>query len=453
MPEIIPFVHEGLGNSSYLVQIDVNEALLIDPDRSVKRYLETAAARGWRITHVFETHLHADFVTGSLEIAAALGAKLFAPAGSEARFPHYRVAGGDIVKISGAAVEVIASPGHTPEHASYLLRGVGPAPTLFSGGSLIVGGAARTDLIAADQTAALTRAQFRTLHGAFGALPDETLLYPTHGGGSFCSTGSGRERASTLGRERAANPLLALTDEDEFVRWFPTTFPAVPDYFFRLRAVNQAGPHLRSAIPMPTLLEPSRFAELRGAGVIIDVRSTEAYMAAHIPGSISIPFRDAFATWLGWLVPANAQILLVLGEQPLDRVVDECLLVGYERFAGVLQGDLDLWERAGLPVDSAELVTAKRARQLLQEGAMALDVREPDEFAAGHLPGAAHIPLGKLAGRLGDPMRGQPIVAYCGHGERAATAVSLLERSGFGPLANLDGGIDGWKEAGYTVAG
>jgi glyoxylase-like metal-dependent hydrolase (beta-lactamase superfamily II)/rhodanese-related sulfurtransferase len=449
--DILPFVREGLGNSSYLVGLPGGEAALVDPDRSVKRYLDAAAARGWQITRVFETHLHADFVTGSLETAAATGARLFVPTDAAARFPHAPLSGGASVAVPGGAVEAIASPGHAPEHMSYALRQEGSAPALFSGGSLLAGGAARTDLIAPDQTEPLTRAQFRTLHDAFRELPDATALFPTHGGGSFCSSGAGGERTSTLGHERATNPMLDLSDENEFLRWFPSTFPAAPDYFFRLRRVNQAGPRLRGEIAVPPLRAPGDFARLADEAVIVDVRPKECYLSRHIPRSLSIPFRYVFATWLGWLAPENAALLLVLGDEPLEAVLDECLLVGYERFAGVLRGGIDAWERAGLPLTAADLVDARRAHDLVAAGAVALDVREPDEFALAHIPGAVHMPLGQVATRLHQLGPARSIVAYCGHGERAATAVSLLERGGLTALADLEGGFDGWKEAGYAV--
>ena len=294
---VIPFVHEGLGNSSYLVGIGGGKALMIDPDRTVDRYLSAAAARGWTITHVFETHLHADFVSGALEVRAATGAALFVPEGAEARFAHRPVKAGDIVPAGAGTVTSLASPGHTPEHTSYVVRAEGTSPALFSGGSMLVGGAARTDLITPRMTEPFTRAQFRTIRRAFADLPDETLLLPTHGGGSFCSTGSGSERTSTLGIERRTNPLLSHESEDEFASWFPTTFPAAPSYFFRLRPINQAGSRLRTEIPRPPLLEPAEFDRARAHALVIDVRPQPEFMAGHIPGAMSNAFRDAFATW------------------------------------------------------------------------------------------------------------------------------------------------------------
>ena len=448
---IVPFVHEGLGNSSYLVGIGEDKALLVDPDRSAGRYLRAAEGRGWTITHVFETHLHADFISGALEVRAATGAELFVPEAAGVRFPHRPVKSGGSVSVGQGAVTSIASPGHTPEHMSYALRTEGGPPALFSGGSLLVGGAARTDLIAPAETDRLTRAQFRTITTAFGDLPDETRLLPTHGGGSFCSTGSGGERTSTLGFERRTNPMLEYTNEDDFAAWFPTTFPAAPSYFFRLRPVNQAGPRLTSAIPRPRPLEPAEFQPLSSKATIIDVRPQAEFMAGHVPGAISNTFRDAFATWLGWLVPKNAALLFVLGDEPIDRVLDECLLVGYERFAGVLAGGVSGWAAAGMPIAQACLAGASQVRQLLVDGVVVVDVRESNEFAEGHIPGAHHVPLGELERRVGELPRDRPIVTYCGHGERSATALSLLERLGFDQLANFDGGFGAWQKDGFEV--
>ena len=451
MSEILPFVHEGLGNSSYLVHSGNGTAIAVDPDRSVARYLAAADTKGWRIATVLETHLHADFVSGASELRAATGAELFVPEGGEVKFPHRPVTASDRLRLGSLSIETVPSPGHTPEHVSYVIRTDGRQPALFSGGSLIVGGAARTDLIAPDRTELLTRAQFRSITAAFKGLPDETLLLPTHGGGSFCSTGSAGSRTSTLGAERRTNPLLAHTNEDEFAAWFPTTFPAAPRYFFRMRPLNQRGPTLRRDIQLPPRLGPDEFNHASGSALVVDVRPQAEFMAGHVPGALSNTFRDAFATWLGWVVPQNTPLLFVLGEDPLARVLDECLLVGYERFAGVLDGGMDAWVSAGRPISHAPLLDAQRSRKRLQEGALALDVREANEFAAGHIPGALHVPLGELAERASELPWDRPVITYCGHGERSATALSILERMGHADLANFDGGFGAWEDAGMEV--
>ena len=444
--KVIPFVHEGLGNSSYLVQLTPDSALLIDPDRSVDRYLREAEARGLRIAGVLETHLHADFVTGSRELLEVTGVEPHASRGGHVLFRHHGVKAGDAFNIEGVRVQVIGSTGHTPEHVSYVLDAPrAEPPVLFSGGSLIVGGAARTDLVSPDLTEELTRAQYQTLKHAFADLPDDTLLYPTHGGGSFCSAGASNERTSTLGRERASNPLLAFESEDEFARWFPTTFPGAPDYFFKMRPINQAGPHLRREVVDPRPLSPDEFNGLMSSGLVVDTRPIQEYQEAHIRGALSIAFRPSFATWLGWLVPLGTPLLFVVGDEPLEQVIAESLLVGQENFAGWLQGGVQAWEQAGLPVRETRQASPEDARLLLGGGARALDVREPSEFASGHIAKAENMPLGSLGKSSEAIPRGRAVITYCGHGERSTTAASILERLGFEEVFNLKGGYEGWS--------
>lgn len=442
---VIPFVHEGLGNSSYLVQISERSAVLVDPDRNVSRYLREADTRGLGIVGVLETHLHADFVTGSRELLGLIGIEPHASRDGHVRFPHRGVSAGDAFVLEGVRIRVIGSPGHTPEHVSYALQAPrNELPVLFSGGSLIVGGAARTDLISPDLTEELTRAQYQTLQHAFADMPDDTILYPTHGGGSFCSAGVGGERTSTLGRERASNPLLALDNEDEFSDWFPTTFPSVPGYFFKMRPINQAGPRLRSDIADPPALSALDFRDKLASGVVIDTRHIDEYREGHIRGAISIAFRPAYSTWLGWVVQLGSPLYFVIGDEPLEDVLSESLLVGHENFAGWLQGGMESWKRAGLPVQTTRSVATDDVLRLLKDGAFALDVRERGEFEAGHIEGAKNVPLGELS-ESSDPLPSKaPIIAYCAHGERATTAISLLERNGV-EAWNLEGGFGAWR--------
>lgn len=448
--KVIPFVHEGLGNSSYLVQITDKSAVLVDPDRNVDRYLRERDQRGLAIVDVLETHLHADFVTGSRELLEKLGIEPRAARAGHLAFRHRGVSPGDTFVVDGVRIEVIGSPGHTPEHVSYAMQAPRTeVPRLFSGGSLIVAGAARTDLIAPHLTKELTRAQYRTLKQAFSHLPDTTELYPTHGGGSFCSAGAGGERTSTLGRERESNPMLRFDGEDEFVDWFPTTFPGAPGYFFKMRAINQQGPRLRREIANPTLLSPHEFEIAASRATIIDVRSIEEYQRDHIPNSISIAFRPSYATWLGWLVELGTPLLFVGGDQLRDRVVEESLLVGHENFAGWLAGGIEAWQAAGLGTRSTRSLEAEEARQLLANGAAAIDVREPVEFAAGHIAGAVNIPVSRIPEATAAIPDGSPRIAYCGHGERSTTGISLLERAGI-EAANLEGGYDEWESGDET---
>jgi len=447
--DVVRIRHEGLGNTAYLVEVAPGRALAVDPDRRVRLFVEAAAERSWEIADVVDTHVHADFVSGSLELARRTGATIHVPKDAGVGFEHRGVVPGERLEIGDVELEVLATPGHTPEHVSYVLRSDGAGPALFSGGALIAGGAARTDLIAPDLTERLTRQQFHTIHEAFADLPDETLLMPTHGSGSFCSVVSGGAEPTTLGAERSGNALVATTDEDAFVSWWPTTFPAVPTYFERMREVNIAGPRPLDRIPMPPALDPPAFASARDAGsLVVDVRRPKAFCAGHVPGSLSIHFRDAFATWLGWIAPADADLLFVVDREPIAEVIEEALLVGYERFAGTLAGGIDAWRTADLPVATTTVLGPDEARQALADGALPLDVREPDELEEGRIAGAVNIPLGSVDRRIAELSDRRPVLTYCAAGERSTTAASILERHGIEPIANLAGGYGAWRRAG-----
>ena len=257
---------------------------------------------------------------------------------------------------------------------------------------------------------------------------------------------------STLGEERLSNPLLAFQDEEKFLQWFPGTFPAVPSYYPRMRPINRAGPRFRRDIPPPPQLTPGEFDVLRQRALVVDVRSLDEYSAGHIPNALSITFRDVYPIWLGWLAPEGANILFVLGDAPVEQVIDQSQLVGYEGFGGWLTGGMDAWAASGRPVRQMQLLDAHQARRALVDGALALDVREPPELESGYIEGAMILPLGNVEAEVNRLPKDRPILAYCGHGERSATALSLLERAGFSQLLNLNGGVGGWSDAGYNLA-
>jgi hydroxyacylglutathione hydrolase len=447
--EVRLFRDDGLGNGSYLIDAGGGRAVVVDPDRRARRYLASAEDRGSGIAWVLETHLHADFVSGALEVRDATGAEIHAPAEAGVGFPHRPVRGGERFELGDLEVEVLATPGHAPEHVSYVVRRGGESPLLFSGGALIVGGAARTDLAGDELTDHLTKHAFETLQHVFADLPDETELLPTHGGGSFCSTGSGSKHTTTLGEERMTNPLLSLTEED-FVGSWPKTFPRTPAYFARMREMNWAGPRLRRDIQMPRPLAPQAFAAAASAegAVVVDTRNAGAYAETHGEGALAIPFRASFPTWLGWLVPADARLLFVLGDATLDDVVDASLLVGVERFEGYLDGGIEAWRSAGLPIRSLPAIGPEDTVPWLQTGAQPLDVREPDEVERGAIAGSVAVPLGDLPMRLDAVPKGRPLLTYCATGMRSTTAASILERAGVGPVVNLRGGYGAWREAG-----
>jgi rhodanese-related sulfurtransferase len=334
----------------------------------------------------------------------------------------------------------VATPGHTPEHLAYLLCDGDDPAALFSGGSLLVDSVARTDLIAPDRTEPLARALWRSIAERILTLPDDLAVYPTHGAGSFCSAPAGGERTTTIGRERAANPLLAAPDEDTFVARLLAGLGSYPPYFTELREVNRRGPRVYGTFPgLPRLDIATARRLLADGAVLVDVRSAARFGGRHIPGSLSIPLRPQFASWLGWLVGRERPLVFLVDDNQ-DRVdlVRQCLTIGYEQLAGELAGGLDAWASQGRPVDVIPLVDPPDLR-----AGSVLDVRQTAEYAAGHVPGAVHVELGSLAARI-DAVPDGPVILMCGHGERAMTAASLLAAVGRHDVSVLVGGPEDW---------
>jgi glyoxylase-like metal-dependent hydrolase (beta-lactamase superfamily II)/rhodanese-related sulfurtransferase len=438
---ILAVTDDGLGNTSWVLALD-GDGVVVDPERDPIPYEAAAEQLGASIVLAAETHLHADFVTGSRELAAAHGASVAASAAGEVAWPHQAVTDGDELDFGRWRIRALATPGHTPEHLAYVLVEDGRARAVFTGGSLMVGSVARTDLIDPADTEALTRALWRSINHQLLVLPDDVLVLPTHGAGSFCAAGAGGPRWTTIGQERASNPLLQADDEDEFVRLVLAGFGSYPPYFTRLREVNRLGPHVYGTMPALPSLGPDRALELRASGaVIVDARPVDSYAAGHIPASLANTLRPQFASWLGWLVedPTLPLAFVVDGHTDQRELVRQCLNIGYENLAGTI--DMATWEAAGAPVATTALVGPNDL-----EGCRIVDVRQANEFAAGHVPDAVHVELGALAGRTGAVGDG-PTVTMCGHGERAATAASVLEAAGYDDVAVLDGGPGDWAAA------
>ncbi len=442
-----PLADEGLGNTSYLVGIGSGLAAAVDPPRDVDAHLELAERQGLRIVAVLETHLHADFVSGGRELAEAVGAEVLASGGADLAYPHRRVEEGRVLTLGDTEFRVLDTPGHTPEHVSYLVLADGDPAAVFSGGSLIAGGAARTDLISPDRTEELARAQFASLRRLAG-LPDAIALHPTHGAGSFCSTGPAEAGVTTIGAQRRTNPLLAIDDEDAFVRELLAGYGTYPHYFLRLRDVNRR-PRLLRELEPPRPLEPLEAAAAVEAGArLVDARPIPDWAQAHPTGAVSIQFRPVFASWLGWVVPFGTPVVLLVDPADRQRAIRQARRIGYDAVVGWVEGGVEAWKRAGLPVASVEEVTPEEARRRTQRGAVVVDVRQDGEVATGRIPGAVPIELGGIA-EVRLPEAGEVIV-HCGHGERSATAASLLSARGV-RVANLVGGLQAWQEAGLPV--
>jgi hydroxyacylglutathione hydrolase len=441
---VAPVVDDGLGNTTWLVDLGAGRALVVDASRDLRAVRAAASVRGLRVAFAADTHLHADFVTGAVDLAAG-GARLLASAAGRRRYPHTGLADGDEVDLGGLTLRALATPGHTGEHLSFLLLD-GELPLgVFTGGSLIVGSAARTDLVHPDRTEQLAREQWRSLR-RLATLPDEVAVWPTHGAGSFCSAPPGAERSSTIGREKVSNALLNAGGEDAFVTGLLAGVGAYPAYFRGLGEVNRRGPRPVPTPPVLAALTAGRVsAALDGGAVVIDVRSVEAFAAAHIPAALSISLREVFATWLGWTTDSTTPLVFIrdAGQDPAE-IVWQALKIGHEQLMGELDGGMASWQAAGLPTAATPLVSAAELRDRT-----VIDVRQRAEFTAGHLPQASNAELGQLADSAGPALPAVPVGAavMCGHGERAMTAASLLARAGRGDVAVVVGGPEDWARA------
>ncbi|WP_232778685.1 rhodanese-like domain-containing protein [Carbonactinospora thermoautotrophica] len=346
--------------------------------------------------------------------------------------------------LGGLVLRAWATPGHTDEHLAFLLLDGDRPLGVFTGGSLLVGSAARTDLLGAERAEELARAQYASLR-RLSTLPEEVAVWPTHGAGSFCSAPAAAKRTSTIGEQKASNPLLAAPDEDTFVKQLLGSLGSYPTYFSWLAEANRRGPKVVVGDPALAPLDAARVRALLADGAqLVDVRPVVDFAAGHVPGAVSIPLRPQFATWLGWLLPPpDAPLVFVRNaDQDPAEICWQALKISYERLAGEL--GIDAWVAAGGPLRRIRLVTPDAIGD-----APVLDVRQDAEYAAGHLPGADHLELGALrAHELADG----PRVVMCGHGERAMSAASLLERAGHRQVAVLVGGADDWaKTTGRTL--
>ncbi|MGH3476956.1 MAG: MBL fold metallo-hydrolase, partial [Nocardioidaceae bacterium] len=413
-------------------------AMAVDVSIDLRTVSDLAKRRGLQVAFAADTHLHADYLSGARQLAATRDARVLASAAGRREFSHRGLEDGDEVDLGGLRLRALATPGHTHEHLSFLLLDGQRPIGAFTGGSLLVGSAARTDLVSPEQTEMLARAQYRSLQ-RLAALPDDVAVWPTHGAGSFCSAPPGAERTSTIGSEKATNALLRAPDEDAFVAELMGSLGSHPPYFLRLAEINRHGPILESEPALQSLEVADVSRLLADSAIVVDVRPVPEYAAAHIPGALSIPFRSAFASWLGWLAAPGRPLIIVRSthQQPAE-IAWQAAKIGYDNLAGEVEGGMAAWTASGQPVNRTKL---DRPDEI--DSRRVLDVRQDAEFAAGHLPGATHVELGDLPDRAAD-LPDEPTVVMCGHGERAASGASLLERAGHTDVTVLVGGPDDW---------
>jgi glyoxylase-like metal-dependent hydrolase (beta-lactamase superfamily II)/rhodanese-related sulfurtransferase len=444
-----------LAQASYLIG-DAGEAAIVDPRRDVDVYLEEARARGLTIRHVIETHLHADFVSGHRELAARTGAKIYFGARAGAAFEHVPVKDGDEIRMGAVTLRFLETPGHTPESVSVLVLEAGAPAAVLTGDTMFIGDVGRPDLLGAKiSPQALAGQLYDSLHRKLLALPDSVAVYPAHGAGSLCGRNISSETSSTIGEQRRTNYALRPMPREEFVAMMTADLPEAPAYFGRDAALNREGPAALSSLPPPSSLTPKDVREkTAGGAVLLDTRPSREYGAAHVPGALNIGLGGQFASWAGTLMPLETPIVLA-AEDPerLDEARTRLARVGLETVPGYLEGGVEAWERAGLPLAKTEQIDVAELKERLAEdpSLQVLDVRRPPEYASGHIERAVSVPLGELAKRAASLDPSRPVAVICASGYRSSTATSLLERLGFPRATNVVGGMNAWHAAGYDT--
>ncbi|MBI1741340.1 MAG: MBL fold metallo-hydrolase [Candidatus Koribacter versatilis] len=446
-----------LAHASYLIGSE-GEAAVVDPQRDVDLYLETAEEQGLKIRHVFETHLHADFVSGHKELAARTGARIYIGAQAHAEFPHVPLRDGFEVKMGSVRIRIFETPGHTPESVCLVVADEEQSSEpwgVLTGDTLFIGDVGRPDLSTTYTPQQLAGLLYDSLHQKLLRLPDSVLVYPAHGAGSLCGRSMRAERSSTIGTERLTNYALQIPSRDEFIRQLTTNLPARPGYFFADAEINRSGAApLTDRPPLPAFT-PAEVQTLLGQKAnVVDVRSPEQFAAGHIPSSINIALSGQFASWAGTILGLGSKPVLVA---ETDAQVEEASMrlarVGIEDVRGYLAGGVPAWQKAGLPLVSTRQISAQELDQKLREGSVrVLDVRRDAEWQAGHIAQAQSRALDTFPQGLPALDGGQRVAVHCKSGYRSMIACSLLERAGHGNVINVIGGFDAWQAAGLPEA-
>jgi len=437
-----------LGDTSYLL-VSEGEAALVDPQRDAWRFVAAAEARRARVRRVLETHVHNDYVSGALEARGATGAEIAAPARGGYEFAHRAVEEGDELRVGAVTLTAWHTPGHTPEHTSYVLREDGaPDPVaVFTGGSLIVGAAGRTDLLGPERTDGLSREQFRSLR-RIASLPREVRVLPTHGAGSFCAAGSGGgARTSTVAAELATNQALAIHREDEFVQLRTSHLPRYPAYYAYMAPLNRAGPRVVGGLPEVPSLGPGDVEALMASGArVVDGRDRVEFAEAHVPGSLNIELGGSFSAYVGWLLRPEDGIVLVLPD-PEDaaaiRAATQLFRIGFGNVHGYLTGGMGSWRAEGRPTSSYPVVGLDElcAQIRAREDPFVLDVRQGIEHEEGMAAGSTGIFVPDLPNRLDELPPGREPWVICESGLRASIAASILDASGRPLRLVFEGGV------------
>jgi glyoxylase-like metal-dependent hydrolase (beta-lactamase superfamily II)/rhodanese-related sulfurtransferase len=447
-----------LAHASYMIGSQ-GEAAIVDPQRDIDIYLKAAEEQGLSIRYVFETHLHADFVSGHRELASRTGAKICIGAKSGAKFPHVDLSDGSELQVGRVRLRTLETPGHTPESICIVVTDEEKSPSpyaVLTGDTLFIGDVGRPDLSATHTPAELAGLLYDSLHQKLMALPDNVMVYPAHGAGSLCGRNMRAERSSTIGTERLTNYALQIRSRDEFIRQMTSNLPARPDYFLQDAEINRAGaPALTDLPQLPAILPAELQDLLHNGATVLDVRAADEFAVSHVPGSINIPLSGQFASWAGTILGLHSDPVLIAGSpQQLVEARTRLARVGMEDLRGYLQDGVQGWHAAGLPLESIPQISVQELhdrlqRRQAQEGHLAiLDVRREGEWNAGHIGSADWHPLDNFRHELPRLNGNRTTAVHCKSGYRSAIACSLLKRAGILNVINVQGGFDAWQQAG-----
>jgi len=450
------FFLNKIAHISYILAGD-DTCAVIDPQRDVDIYIRDARAMGVDITHILQTHLHADFVSGHMDLAKKTGAKIYVAKSAKCTFDHVGLSEGDIVEIENMALHVLETPGHTPEHLCYVVtdtsRGDSPVG-VFAGDTLFVGDVGRPDLFP-DMADELAGKLYHSLHDRLMKLPDYCEVYPAHGAGSLCGRTMGAKRDTTIGYERQFNPALQISDKAAFMRSLTENMPPAPDHFSRCSDINRKGPAGLSELPDMEELNADQFRErMNDSDVqVLDTRTYHAFGGQHVPGAWHLDLNGNFPTFAGWVLPADKDLLLVADDyHKALEAKTWAHRVGIDRFAGYLDGGMEAWAVAGFETRHVHQISAHGLHEMLTGTArfVLIDVRTPAEFEDKHIEGAINIPVADLRERHRELDRGKRTVLICSSGNRSSLGASILERHGFKNLCNVSGGVTGYSAAGFS---
>lgn len=466
------FYDDELAQASYLVGcVATGEALVVDPARAIEPYLEEAAKHDLRITHVTETHIHADFVSGSRELAVHTGALIYLSDMGDAAWKYaytdepnvILVREGDRWMVGNIRVDVMHTPGHTPEHISFLITDTAGADRpmgVFTGDFLFAGDIGRPDLL--EEAAGLigtkepgARRQFATVR-RFKSLPDYLQIWPGHGAGSACGKALGAIPSTTLGYEKLFNPAFQFDQEDEFVNWLLDGQPEAPRYFAQMKRVNKEGPALLASLPAPSRLDRAALDRLSAAGAfIVDLRAADAYSAAYLPGTVNIPATATnFSTYVGWFVDYTQPIYLIVPEEAaLPHLLRSLHAIGVDQIGGYWGPEVVSEDATAMPGVTSQELAQELAAHVPGSNLVIVDVRGRSEFSQEHIAGARNIPLGFLPQRLAQIPRDHTVVMQCASGYRSQIAATLLRAQGFDNVVNLVEGQESWRTALPTASG